>query len=196
MPQQRRKRWLWLLLIPGVPAAVLLVLFLPFALIAGSQMMGAFFGPVNVWNSTSKMPAEADIQGHYQISESDSRNTVKDYGLRVPADSGFMLGANHVLEVHNLPKFDGFGKPAGCAYNGTGRWSLYKNPAEIELDLNITTVSPTEGESLPSCPPEHFGAFAVLGHSKPYRFWYYVDDPDLDEGLTYKYISSSRTAVQ
>lgn len=185
MPQGKRKRWLWLLLIPGIPAAILCVLLLPFALMAGSQMMGALIGPVNVWNSTSKVPAEADVEGQYQLSKPEVVNAGNST-VRIPGDSGFVLRANHELEVHDLPKFDGFGSSSGCAYNGTGRWSLDPNPAGVVLSLNITTVLPAGTGDLPSCGPEYFGAFSVLGHSKPYRFWYVIGDPDSDQGLLYK----------
>jgi hypothetical protein len=54
------------------------------------------------------------------------------------------------------------------------------------LDMNITTVLPAPSGQLPSCQPANFGSFAVLGHSRPYRFWYYIGDPDEGEGLMYK----------
>lgn len=183
MSVRNKRRWLWLIL--GIPAALILVFFLPFALIVGSNMIGAFIGPVNFFNSASHIPADAEVQGTYQLSIKDSRNT-ENSDFKIPDDSGFTLGPNHEFEVHDVPGFDGFGKPIGCAYNGTGRWLIRGYNLSIMLDMNITKVFPPAPGHLPSCPPQYFGEFAVLGHSRPYRFWYYTDDPDEDQGLLYK----------
>jgi hypothetical protein len=182
MPQRNRKRWLWLLLIP---AAILCVLILPFALIVGGHLAGALVGPVNVWNSTSRIPSEAEIAGRYQYSKNGSVND-EDPTVKISDDSGFTLGQDHDLEVHNLPKLDGFGKPSGCAYNGTGKWSLWGNRAGVMLDMKITTVLLPRPGYLPSCEPASFRNFSVLGKSRPYRFWYYIGDPDEGEGLVYR----------
>ncbi len=183
MSVKNKRRWRWLIL--GIPAALVLVLFLLFALIVGSHLIGAFIGPVNFFNSASHIPADAEVQGTYQLSIKDSRNT-ENSDFKIPDDSGFTLGPNHSLEVHDLPNFNGFGKPAGCAYNGTGKWLIFGSGSSIRLTLNVTTVLPAKQGHLPSCPPKNFGGFAILGHSRPYRFWYYTNDPDEGQGLLYK----------
>lgn len=184
MSLKTNKKWLWLL-IPGIPAAVLCVLFLPLALMMAGHLGGALFGPVNVWNSTDRMPSDTDVIGSYDYSESGSVND-EDPRVTVPSDSGFTLGPNHDLEVQNLPKLDGFGRPTGCAYNDTGKWGIAGNGGGFSLSMNITAVLPANPGNLPSCDPEYFGDFEVLGKSRPYRFWYYIDDPDTGEGLLYE----------
>ena len=184
MLPKNKRRWFWLLLILAVPAAAPLVFFLPLALIVGSNMIGAFIGPVNFFNSASYIPADAEVQGTYQLSIKDSRNT-ENADFKIPDDSEFTLGPNHQLEVHDLPSFTDFGKPAGCAYNGTGKWLISGAEDSVTLSLNITKVAPEKPGHLPSCAPYYLGDFAVIGHSRPYRFWYYIDDPDLGEGLAY-----------
>jgi hypothetical protein len=184
MSQRDRKRWLWLLLIPAIPAAIVCVVLLPLALIVGGHVVGALVGPVNVWNSTTHIPPDAEIEGHYQISKDDSIN-IKNLNVEIPSDSAFTLGPDHRLEVHNLPNFDQYGKATGCVHNGTGKWDLYQSPSGVMFGMNITTVVPTKlGD--PSCGPANFGSFAVLGRTRPYRFWYWIDDPDLGKGIMYK----------
>ena len=174
-----------MLLISGIPVAVFLVLALPIMLIVGSNLIGAFVGPVNYFNSARRIPADAEVLGAYQFSAKDSRNT-ENPDFKIPGDSRFILGPNHQLEVHDLPKYDALGKPAGCAYNGKGKWRIDGPADSIMLNMDITTVLPAEPNHLPSCPPYYFADFAVLGNSRPYRFWYYIDDPDSGEGLEYK----------
>lgn len=183
MPRNGKKRWLWLLLIPV--GAICLPLLLFIAMMVGSEMMGALIGPVNIFNSTTHIPAEADIAGHYQLSKKDSRDSENESGP-VSEDSGFTLRPDHELEVRDLPDFGGFGGPPLCSYNGTGKWRLDENSASVMLNMDITTVLPAKSGGLPSCKPANFGSFAVLGRSKPYHFWWYIGDPDSDEGLVYK----------
>jgi hypothetical protein len=183
MPPANGKRWLWL--IPGIPAGILLLLLLPIALIAGGNVAGSFFGPVNVWNRTTQIPPDADVAGVYRYSEGGSVND-PDFHVMVPDNSSFTLKPNHELVVHNLPKLDGFGKPTGCAYNGTGKWGIGGNGEGFSLNFDVTSALPANPGDLPSCTPEHFGAFDILGKSRPYRFWYVIGDPDTGEGILYK----------
>lgn len=184
MLRMTKRKWLWLL-IPGIPVAVLCVFFLPLALIVAGHLGGALFGPVNVWKSTTRMPSDADIVGSYHYSESGSVND-EDPHVTLQGDSGFTLGPNHELEVHNLPKLDGFGKASGCAFNGTGKWSVSRAGDMLSLDMNLTAVLPANPGNPPSCHAEYFGDFAILGKSRPYRFWYVTGDPDSGAGLLYK----------
>lgn len=84
----------------------------------------------------------------------------------------------------DLPAFGGFGKPRDCNYNGTGHWSIDGSGGDITLTLDIEEVSPALKGNLSPCGKDALSLFVLLGHSAPYHFWYYIDDPDEWRGLT------------
>jgi hypothetical protein len=88
--------------------------------------------------------------------------------------------------VLDLPAFDMGGNPKDCHYNGTGTWSVPDGSGDKALDMNIVTTVPAAEGTVSSCGPDSFAFLQLLGHSAPYHFWYYIGDPDEDEGLTYR----------
>jgi hypothetical protein len=85
-----------------------------------------------------------------------------------------------------LPAFDGFGKPLECNYNGIGHWVTDGSSTNVTLTLDIDKPLPAEKGNLRSCDEESLSLFAVLGHAKPYRIWYWIGDPDEWHGLSYR----------
>jgi len=95
-----------------------------------------------------------EIVGYYRLSKDTGR---APQGAILSEHSGFRLGADHKLEIFELPAFD------------------------LIIDLS----SPAWPGGRPSCAPAALGLFEFLGHSRPYRIWYYIGDPDSEQGLTY-----------
>jgi hypothetical protein len=178
-----KRKWLWLLLIPaGVIIVAIAIPFLLMAMLIGTRLLSAVAGPVNFWNTTRHLPPMADFAGYYKLSERSWKDS-KKLDAEVSRASGFRLGADHRMEVIDLPAFDGFGQPAHCSYNGTGVWRWYED-GEVTLTLDIKARTTSTGNR-PSCDSTSLGGLTLLGHSPPYRFWYYVGDPDDEQGLTY-----------
>jgi hypothetical protein len=179
-----KKRWLWLLLIlTGIGMIVISIPFLWIPLMAASRLLSIVAGPVNIWNTTWRLPRMADFTGYYKLSER-SRKDSEALGAPVSKDSGFRLGADHRMEVFDLPDFDVLGQPSHCSYNGTGDWSWYEGGG-VTLSLDIKVPAPAPPGNRPSCGPASISVFEVLGHSPPYRLWYNIGDPDEEKGLTY-----------
>ncbi len=179
---RRQYRWLWLLAI--LPLIPILTMLLFFGMATGSRLVSTLTGPVNLWNTSSKNPRSEDLAGWYKLADTHS-NDRKLPELFVSERSGFLLRADHTLEVIDLPAFDNFGQARDCHFNGTGTWSLYGAPGQIELNMHLLAARSADRGSLPACGPENFSSFVLLGHSLPYRLWYSIGDPDEDEGLLY-----------
>ena len=167
-----------------IPLVLLAVPFLLLALFAGPAIQTILMGPVNIWNATKSAPPAVDLAGYYQLTDKD-RKVLSQRGVSFSNQSGFKLAADGSLTVVDLPSFDGFGNEANCHYNGTGHWSLDDSGMEIHLVPDIEASIPAPPGALSSCGRDSLGLFAVLGHSVPYRFWYWTDDPDTWNGLTY-----------
>jgi hypothetical protein len=128
------RKWSWLLLIPlalfGIP-------FLLFATMIGSRLLSILIGPVNIFNMTTRPPSASDVAGQYVLTDSSRQPS----GAKIPKRSGFRLGADHSVEVTDLPSFGDFGKQFDCTYNGTGAWSM-DGDGEVRLSINISDASP------------------------------------------------------
>lgn len=167
----------------GILGAIIAIPVLLIGMLIGTRVLSMVAGPVSLWNITWHTPPLTEIAGYYRLSGKGVRGRLPS-GIVVSERSGFRLGADHEVEVVDLPAFDGFGKPSNCRYNGTGKWNSFEDTGTT-LDLNITVSTPAPTGNLPSCPPTHLGLFELLGHSPPYRIWYNIGDPDDERGLTY-----------
>ena len=155
----------WLLSIPPllfVAAPALLMLFF-----LGNNLAGAVFGPPAIWNRTWHSPPRLDIVGEYSESE---RHLDHDNG-RPPAR--LTLGADGSMIVNNLP-FE-FGTDS-CILTGKGSWSGPNE--EQEIDLNVVSDG-----SPGSCASDSYSFLQLAGHSRPYRFYWVVGDPDSGTGI-------------
>jgi hypothetical protein len=177
----RKRKLLWLLLIP---VGVLSVPLLLFGMLIGSRLLSVLVGPVSIWNTTWHIPPVADTVGYYEFSEINwgggGHEPLRSEDLK---HSGFRLNADHTIEVIDVPAFGGFGEPLNCVYTGTGEWSEDERGG-VMLDISIKV--PTPGVSnKPLCAPASLSLIQVLGHSPPYRLWYGIGDPDNEMGLKY-----------
>jgi hypothetical protein len=167
-------------LLPLIPAAIIAVLLLPAALFLGNGALSLVAGPVNTWNTPWRAPGATEIAGYYRISKENNR---APEGTVLPEHAAITLGADHRLEIIDVPAFDGLGARLDCNYGGAGKWDF----RGTNLFLSIDTVSPARPEDRPVCDPTSLsGVFEVLGHSRPYRLWYYIGDPDSWQGLTFE----------
>jgi hypothetical protein len=169
--------------VPAYPRWHPLCAFCFLAAKIGTELQSWLTGPVNVWNTTYGNPTAQDLTGYYQISH---KSDLQKRRIFASENSGFRLTADYKLEVVDLPAFDIQGNPRDCHFNGTGSWSVPVGSGDKVLNININTVVPALPGNLPSCGPDNFASFQMLGHSTPYHFWYYIGDPDEDEGLTYR----------
>jgi hypothetical protein len=174
-----RKRWLLLLLIPVAIVAVPVLLF---GMLIGTRLLSMVAGPVNIFNTPGHAPSAAEIAGYYRLSKDVNR---APRGGILSERAGFSLGSDHRLEMTEMPAFDGFGESLNCDYNGTGSWSS-SSDGDVQLYLSIETSTPSRPGKQTSCGATGSGGFEVLGHSRPYRIWYWIGDPDSEQGLTYE----------
>ncbi len=171
------KRWLWLL----IPAGILGSPFLLMAMLVGSRLVSALVGPVNVWNITKHVPPVADLAGEYGPPGRAGRGQQRDlFSDRIE----FRLGPDHRAEVFDLPAYDGSGTPLECAYRGRGDWMVWE-AGDVTISIDIKEVAPAPLGAKPTCRPTSLGLFQLLGHSSPYKLWYYIGDPDEGTGLTF-----------
>ena len=174
-----RKRWLLLLLIPVGIAAIP---FLVFGMFIGTELLSMVAGPVNIFNTPRRAPSATEIAGYYRLSKKRDRAPT---GATLSEHSGIRLGADHRLEMTDVPSFADPGERPTCNYNGTGKCS-FSDDGEARLDLNVDESTPPRPGDLPSCGAAGLWLFEVLGHSRPYRIWYGIGDPDSEQGLTYE----------
>jgi hypothetical protein len=128
-------------------------------------------------------PDATEMAGYYRLSKENSRIPK---GTILPGDSGFSLGKDHRFEMTDVPSFGDLGAQPNCYYDGTGKWGLRDDGEGVMLYLTIDELTPVPGHR-PLCGRAGlFGVFEVLGHSRPFRIWYTIGDPDREQGLTYE----------
>lgn len=168
------------LIVSGIIGTIFAFPLLLIVMMIGSRLLMIVLGPVNIWNTTWHTPPVSEIAGYYTVLETGRLPR----GALVSKRSGFRLGADHRLEMTDVPDFDGFGSPSSCNYNGIGKWSSSEGlGVTLYLDIVVPTRSPAG--NLASCGPSNVDLFQLLGHSPPYRIWYNIGDPDEGQGLVY-----------
>jgi hypothetical protein len=174
-----RKRWLLLLLIPLGLAAIPVLLF---GMLLGTRLLSIVVGPVNIFNTPRHAPRAGEMAGYYRLSK-EARRAPR--GAKLSERSGFRLDADHRFEMTDVPSFGEFGEQPNCYYDVAGKWGLRDDGEGVILYLTMDELTPAPGDRPLCAPAGLYGVFEVLGHSRPYRIWYGIGDPDSDEGLTY-----------
>ena len=107
--RQIKRKWLALLLIPsGIVGSIVAVPLLLLAMLIGSRALAIMAGPVNIWNTTWRTPQDSEIAGNYGLAEGNVSRQLPT-GAFISGQSGFRLGADHQMEMIEVPAFDGVG---------------------------------------------------------------------------------------
>lgn len=160
---KRFSNW-WLLAL--VPATLIGLPVLLMGLFMANNLAGALFGPPALWNRPWNTPARSDLQGNYVESK---RHLDDD---RPFTAATLALSPNGSMTVANLPADYG---SLACTLSGTGTWG-----GPDDDGLRLTVIS----DLLPSsCPSGSYAGLAIAGHSKPYRLYWIVGDPDSGTGV-------------
>jgi len=181
-----RRKWFWfvsacglLAIIAGLALLAAGLVLVPAGLLLASRFVGLLVGPVNVWNNTWQTPEDAALTGHYKLAQARLPGNSLQPGV-----AGIRLFADHRAEVTNFPSFSSSGQVEPCVYDGTGDWTLDKHlGTRVTIYFTATKVRASASPVCARTPPG--GIFNLLGHSPPYRMWYYVTDPDEDMGLLF-----------
>jgi hypothetical protein len=154
----------WLLVLVPIGLIALPVLLMGFFM--ANNFAGAMFGPPAIWNRPWNVPPREDLVGHYLESERhlDER--------RPSAAASLTLQADGLMMVANLPADFG---TSTCTLSGTGSWK-----APDDDGLRLTLISDQRPSS---CPSGTYGGLELAGHSKPYRLYWIVGDPDSGTGV-------------
>ena len=134
-----------------------------------NNLAGALFGPPALWNRPWNTPARSDLQGNYVES---ARHLDDDRSL--PAAT-LVLFSNGSMTVAHLPADYG---TSACTLSGTGTWG---GPDDDGLRLMVTSdLRPG------SCPSGSYAGLEIAGHSRPYRLYWIVGDPDSGTGVWFR----------
>ena|SRR5579863_2906722 len=155
----------WLLLIP--PLLILASPLLMMMFFMGNNLAGAIIGPPAIWNRTWHSPPRSDVEGEY--SESGRH---LDQGIQLPAAS-LSLESDGSMTVANL-RYE-FGETS-CTLSGKGGWS--GPDGEQRIGLNVISDG-----AAGSCGSDFYSGLELAGHSKPYKLYWVVGDPDSGNGI-------------
>ena len=155
----------WLLLIPPLLIGALPLLLMVFFI--GNGLAGAIIGPPAIWNRTWHSPPRSEIEGKY--SESGRH---LDHPSELPAAS-LVLESDGSMTVANLP-FE-FGETS-CTISGKGSWSGPDD--EQKIGLNVISDG-----AAGACRSDSYSFLELAGHSKPYKLYWIVGDPDSGTGI-------------
>ena len=164
---KRISNW-WLLAL--VPLAVGALPALLMGYFMANNLAGALFGPPAIWNRTWHNPPRQDVVGSYLESERHLDDTAPS------SAASLILEANGLMTVASLP-ID-FGQIT-CTLSGTGSW---RGPDENQ-QIDLTVVS---DKNPGSCESGSYGSLELAGHSKPYRLYWTVGDPDSGPGVWFR----------
>jgi hypothetical protein len=157
----------WLLAV--VPIAVIASPILLMGFFTANNLAGAMFGPPAIWNRPWQGSPRADLIGDYVESERhlDSSGASTSASLTLRADGS--------MTVANLPA--NFGTST-CILSGTGSW---KGPDDNGIALRVVSDQKPD-----SCGSDLYGGLELAGHSKPYRLYWIVGDPDSGTGVWFR----------
>jgi hypothetical protein len=131
-----------------------------------NNFAGAMFGPPAIWNRPWQTPPRKDLVGSYMESERHLDDSSP------PAAASLTLQADGSMTVGNLPA--NFGTST-CTLSGTGSW---KGPADDGIRLTVVS-----DQHPGSCQSGSYAGLELAGHSRPYRLYWIVGDPDSGTGV-------------
>lgn len=156
----------WLLLIP--PLLILAQPLLLMMFFMGNGLAGAIIGPPAIWNRTWHSPPRSDVVGKYL----ESGRHLHDQGNELPA-ANLTLESDGSMAVANLPLE--FGETS-CSLSGEGSWT--GPDYDQQIGLNVTSNG-----AAGSCESGSYSFLELAGHSKPYKLYWVVGDPDSGYGI-------------
>jgi hypothetical protein len=152
-----------------VPIAFIASPILLMGFFMANNLAGAMFGPPAIWNRPWQIPPREDLVGNYMESERHLDDSSP------PAAASLTLQADGSMTVANLPA--NFGAST-CTLSGTGSW---KGPDDEGIRLTVVSdLNPG------SCQSGSYAGLELAGHSKPYRLYWIVGDPDSGTGVWFR----------
>lgn len=158
-------KWWLLIILPLLFMCSPIVLMLFFM---GNNLAGAIVGPPAIWSRTFHNPPREDLVGSY--IESEDRF---DRQIAIPA-AALTLNADGSMHVENLP----MEWPDDCTLSGNGSW----NGPDSDQKIDLTLVSTSTGEH-GLCKAGSYEFLELAGHSRPYKLYWVVGDPDSGTGV-------------
>lgn len=135
-------------------------------LLMANEFAGAMFGPPAIWNRPWQTPPRKDLVGNYMESERHLDDSSP------PATASLSLQADGSMTVGNLPA--NFGTST-CTLSGTGSWKV---PDDDGILLPVVS-----DQHPGSCQSGLYASLELAGHSRPYRLYWIVGDPDSGTGV-------------
>ena len=137
------------------------------------------------WDYTKTKPMDADVLGTYEPSK-----------VRLPgplADSvrekqvALALLSDHTATFKNFPVFDAFGERLACELDGSARWRLFDQTANLGgWSVMFEDYNPATKPRAKECQLENSSwSILLLSRHAPYRLYDIVGDPDSDTGVEY-----------
>jgi hypothetical protein len=163
---KRFSNW-WLLALVPIGLIALPVLLMGFFMV--NNLAGALFGPPAIWNRTWRVPPREELVGHYMEAERHLDES------RPPAPASLTLQTDGSMTVANLPADFG---TSTCTLSGRGSWA-----GPDDDGIRLTVVS---DEHPGSCQTGSYAGLELAGHSRPYRLYWIVGDPDSGTGVWFR----------
>ncbi len=172
-------------LLGSVVLAALLILLTMFASIVIGHIAGALWGAVNIFNSPSAAPPEAEMVGIYHLHPKGAQ-LIKSLSSVSVKSSTLELCPDHTALLQNV--YDYVDTPFGngqfylCKISGSGFWHVSAFTGieiSIELQQSVTVNGPSP------CASEKWVSYAILGRGTVHGLWSYIGDPDSDAGFKY-----------
>jgi hypothetical protein len=157
--------WWWFLFAPLLCVSIPFLLLL---LIIAGHVGGAVFGPPALWDMPLHTPSRVDLVGSYY--ETNQGAAAQTDTLHASLD----LNPDGKMTVKALPEDS---VTSTCVMSGAGRWAVLDG--KIDLDYNSDGASG-------SCASGDYSFLEVAGHSKPYKLYWVLGDPDSGTGIWFK----------
>lgn len=155
----------WWLLAP-VPVALIAAPILLMGFFLANNLAGALIGTPAIWNRPWQTPPRKKPVGNYTESERHLDDSSP------PAVASLTLQTDGSMTVGNLPA--NFGTST-CTLSGTGSW---KGPDDDGIRLTVVS-----DQHPGSCQSGSYAGLELAGHSRPYRLYWVVGDPDSGTGV-------------
>jgi len=156
----------WWLLPSGLIVCSPLLLPLFFA---ANNFAGAIVGPPAIWDVPFRHPSQDDLVGRYVESE---RHGYSEYA----GPAVLELKSDGTMTVNDLPQDSGTNT---CTLSGSGSWRA-PGGQEVGLDFN------SDGAPGICKSGWYASSLEVAGHSKSYKLYWVLGDPDSGTGIWLK----------